>query len=138
MISGAEYSGNSAGDNDSIQLRSSGNNYSGIVTTTSGGVAKKVSVIWNSGTTNGRTLDIYGKNTPYSAASDLYSSLDSVRGTKLGSIVYGSGTSLTINGDYNYIGIRSSNGALYLSEVKITWGESGSTSSLAGYSVRHD
>ena len=135
MISGAEYSGNSAGDNDSIQLRSSGNNYSGIVTTTSGGVAKKVSVIWNSGTTNGRTLDIYGKNTPYSAASDLYDSLDSVQGTKLGSIVYGSGTSLTINGDYNYIGIRSNNGALYLSEVKITWGENGSTSSLAGYSV---
>ena len=134
-ISGAVYSGNSAGGNGSIQLRSSGNNYSGIVTTTSGGVAKKVSVIWNSGTTNGRTLDIYGKNTPYSAASDLYSSSESVRGTKLGSIVYGSGTSLTINGDYNYIGIRSSNGALYLSEVKITWGENGSTSSLAGYSV---
>lgn len=118
----AVYAGNSAGGNSSIQLKSKDSS-SGIVTTTSGGKAKKIVVVWNSETSSGRTLDIYGKNTAYSAVSDLYSSS---QGTKIGSIVCGTSTSLTIEDDYEYIGLRSNSGAMYLEEIKITW-ESGSS-----------
>ena len=116
--SDAVYAGQSAGGNNSIQLRSANNN-SGIITTTSGGKAKKVTVDWNSNTTAGRTLDIYGKNTAYTAATDLYD-IDK-RGTKLGSIVCGTSTELTITGDYTYIGVRSNNGAMYLNSISIDW-----------------
>lgn len=115
--SSAVYAGNSAGGNESIQLRSTNSN-SGIVTTKSGGKAKQVVVIWNSNTASGRTLDVYGKNTAYSTAADLYS-YDN-KGDKLGSIAYGE-TTLTIEGDYEYIGVRSYSGAMYLDAVKIAW-----------------
>ena len=56
------YAGYSAGSNDAIQLRSNNSN-SGIITTTSGGKVSKVSVTWESHTSNDRTLNVYGKNT---------------------------------------------------------------------------
>lgn len=121
VVSDAVYAGNSAGGNDSIQLRTTNDN-SGIVTTASGGVAKRITVKWNSSTTAGRTLNIYGKNTAYSAATDLYN--PDKDGDLLGTIVY-DGTSteldLTVKGDYEYIGIRSSASALYLDSIEITW-----------------
>ncbi len=122
--SDAVYAGQSAGGNNSIQLRSNNNN-SGIITTTSGGKAKKMVVEWNNNTTSGRTLDVYGKNTEYEAATDLYD-IDK-RGTKLGSIVYGTSTELTITGDYTYIGVRSNNGAMYLNSISIDWETDGYT-----------
>ena len=121
--SSAVYAGQSAGGNSSIQLRAT--NPSGIVTTGSGGKAAKVVVTWNSNTADGRTLQVYGKNTAYSAATDLYNS--SKQGTLLGTIVKGTSTELTINGDYEYIGLRSSSGAMYLSEIQITWAGEGGT-----------
>lgn len=117
-LSTAVYAGNSAGGNESIQLRSNNSN-SGIVTTTSGGKVKKVVVTWNSNTAVGRTLNIYGKNTAYAAATDLYD--DSTQGTLLGTIVYGTSTELVIEGDYEYIGMHSNSGAMYLAEIQITW-----------------
>ena len=116
--SGAVYAGNSAGGNDAIQLRSDKSN-SGVVTTTSGGKVTKIKVTWNSNTASGRTLNIYGKNSAYSQASDLYNT--SNQGTLLGTIVKGTSTELTISGDYTHIGFRSSSGALYLDKVEITW-----------------
>lgn len=116
--SSAKYSGNSAGSNDAIQLRSNNSN-SGIVTTVSGGKVKKIIVEWHSGTANGRTLDIYGKNTAYTAPTDLYSS--SKQGTKLGSIVKGSSTELEITSDYTYVGLHSNSGAMYLTSITIIW-----------------
>ena len=115
----AVYKGNTAGGNSSIQFRTDNNN-SGIVTTTSAGKVGKITVAWNSNTTNGRKIDIYGKNTPYSAASDLYNA--ETQGTKLGSIAKGS-TELTVTGNYGYIGIRSSDKALYLDNIAIEWDE---------------
>ena len=113
----AVYAGNSSKSNGGgIQLRSSES--SGIVTTKSGGKAKKIVVEWNN-TTEGRTLDVYGKNSAYSAATDLYSA--STQGTKLGSIVCGTSTVLEIDGDYEYIGLRSKSGAMYLTSISITW-----------------
>ncbi len=119
----AVYAGNSAGGNTSIQLRSN-ESTSGIVTTNSGGKVKSITVSWNGNTSNGRTLNIYGKNSAYSAASDLYGTN---AGTLLGTIVYGASTSLTVSGDYQYIGIRSNSGALYLTSVTIVWETGGST-----------
>ena len=136
ISSNAVYAGNNAktttGD---IQLRSSNSN-SGIVSTTSGGKATKVSVVWASGTADGRTIDIYGNNSPYTNAKELYSTgTNTNQGTKIGSIVCGTSTELVIDGNYPYVGIRSNSGALYLESVSITW-ESGSSEPTPGtYSV---
>lgn len=120
--SGAIYAGNNAGSNESIQLRSNNNN-SGIVTTSSGGKVKKIVVEWHDNTTDGRTLNVYGSNTAYTDATDLYNS--SKQGTLLGTIVKGKSTELTVSGDYTFIGFRSDSGAMYLKEVSITWETSG-------------
>ncbi len=119
--SGVTYVGNSAGDNGAIQLRSSSN--SGIVTTTAAlaGNATKVTVAWESHTADGRTLNVYGKNTAYEAPADLYDA--SKQGELLGTIVCGTSTTLEITGDYAYIGFRSNGSAMYLSSVEIQWGE---------------
>ena len=122
--SGIVYAGQSAADNDSIQLRSNNSN-SGVIVTSNETVhtAKKVTVVWESHTANGRTIDIYGSDVAYEAASDLYDG--EKQGTKLGSIVCGTSTELVIDEEYNfkYIGIRSASGALYLSSISIQWGE---------------
>ena len=117
--SSAVYAGQSAGNNDSIQLRGESN--SGIVTTTSGGYAKKITVNWNSNTLETRTLMVFGKNTPYSAASDLYA--NETVGFSLGTIVCGTSTTLTIKGNYEYIGLRANSGAMYFNSISIQWGE---------------
>lgn len=117
--SGVVYAGNSAKTGTgAIQLRSSKSN-SGIVVTSSTSYAKKVTIEWDGATTSGRTIDVYGKNEAYSAATDLYDS--TTRGTKIGSIVYGTTTELTISEDYMFIGLRSYSGALYVSKITITW-----------------
>ena len=121
--SSAVYAGNSAGGNSSIQLRSDKSN-SGVVMTASGGNVTKVTVEWNTNTTNGRTLNVYGKNSTYSAATDLYGD---AQGTLIGTIVCGTSTEITIDNDYAFIGIRSASGALYLNKVSITIGGGGTT-----------
>ncbi len=128
VTSTAVYSGNSAVGNSSIQLRSSDN--AGIITTTSGGKAKKIVVEWNSNTTNERVLTIFGKNTAYSKSSDLYAS-DNL-GTILGSITKGTSTELTITGDYEYIGIRSASGTAYLNSISIDW-QTGTPDTYSSY-----
>ena len=115
--SDAVYAGNSAGSNDAIQLRSSSSD-SGIITTASGGNAKKITISWDSNTVAGRTLNVYGKNSAYSAASDLFGD---GKGTLLGTIVKGTSTVLEITGDYAFIGLCSDDGAMYLSTVTIEW-----------------
>ena len=131
----AVYAGNSTkSNNGAIQMRSSNSN-SGIVTTTSGGTIKSVTVTWNTtdqGTT-ARTLDVYAKTTAYSAATDLYSS--STQGTKVGSISYTNSTTyettLSITGDYTYVGVRSNSGALYLTDISFEWALPDTLESLA-------
>lgn len=118
VVSDAVYAGNCAGGSGSVQLRTNNNN-SGVISTTSGGYIRKVSVEWNASTTAGRVLDVYGSNTPYTSAADLYAT--NTRGTKLGSITNGTSTSLTITGDYKYVGIRSNDGAMYLTSVTFEW-----------------
>ena len=134
----AVYAGQSAAGNNAIQLRTNNNN-SGIVTTASGGTVRKIIVEWNENTTAGRTLDIYGKNSAYSAPTDLYNS--SKQGTLLGSITIGSSTELTVTGDYAFVGIRSQNNALYLDKIYTVWetgGGSGSGHSHSWSAWAHD
>ena len=126
-VSGAVYAGNSAADHDSVQLRSSSN--AGIVTTGSAGFARKVVLAWNSNTAAGRTVDIYGKPTAYSSSADLYQT--AAQGTKLGSIVNGTSTELAITGDYEFIGLRSNSGALYLDKIEITWEKQAAATDVA-------
>lgn len=133
--SAAVYAGQSAGGNESIQLRSKNNN-SGIVTTASGGTVKKITVTWNENTLSNRTLSVYGKNTAYSAASDLYDT--STQGELLGTIVCGTSTELVISDAYSFIGLRSKADAIYLAEVDIVWETSGSTPSPTTYTVTYD
>ena len=116
--SGAIYAGNCAGSNASIQLRSNNNN-SGIVTTASGGKVAKIVVTWNENTVDGRTLNVYGKTSAYSAATDLYAT--DTQGTLLGTVVFGKSTEIVVSGDYQYVGFRSASGAMYLTEVDIVW-----------------
>ncbi len=115
--SSAVYAGNSCGGNSSIQLRSDKSS-AGIITTTSGGKARKVTVVWNTSTTQGRVLNIYGKNSTYSAVTELYGNN---AGTLIGNIKYGTSTELIISDDYEYIGIRSNSGAMYLTSISIQW-----------------
>lgn len=119
--SSAVYAGQSAKDNNgAIQLRSKNSN-SGIVSTTSGGDRiKSITIEVSSGS---NTVDVYGSNTAYTAASDLYNA--QAQGTKVGSLS-ASGT-ITVTGDYKYIGIRSKNGAIYMTNITIVWESNGGT-----------
>ena len=115
--SGAVYAGMSAASYDAIQLRTTDSN-SGIVTTQSGGErVETILVEWNSNTSTQRVLEIYGKTSAYSDATDLYGSK---QGTKIGELACGE-TTLEVTGDYPYIGIRSEDGALYLDKLTIIW-----------------
>lgn len=132
--SGAVYAGQSAGGNDAIQLRSKNSN-SGIVTTSSGGTIGKISVVWNDGTSSGRILNIYGKNTAYTDPTNLYGSSS---GELLGMITCGTSTEYVIDGDYKYVGVRSSDGALYLDSITFVWGDAGSSGTTQVYPTAID
>lgn len=121
FTSEAVYAGNAMkGEKENlgaIQLRSKSSN-SGIVTTASGGTLKKITLSWTEGTSDARIVDVYGSNEPYNQATDLYS--NSTRGELIGSLQKG-GTELVVEGDYQYFGLRSHDGALYLPEIQVTW-----------------
>ena len=121
VSSSAVYAGQSAGDKGSIQLRSNNNN-SGIITTSSGGNLKKIVVTWHPDTAAGRTLQVYGKSSAYNAPTDLYG--DS-KGELLGTIVKGTTTELNVEGNYQYVGLRSASSAMYLLDISITWDTTG-------------
>ena len=121
--SGALYSVTCGGTYSSIQLRSN-DSKSGVVTTTSAGYVRKITVQWNSNTLPGtRQIDIYGSNSAYSSPADLFDT--SSAGAKIGSLVCDTDTELDIEDDYQFIGFRSNSGALYLDEVQIAWETSG-------------
>lgn len=124
----AVYAGESTTYKNSIQIAS--DRPKGIVTTTSGGKVKKVSVKWNVSTKEGYTLEVYGKNSAYTGASDLYNL--SSDGDLLGEITYGTNKELEIAGNYEYVGLRSKSGALYLNEIDIDW-TVGTPDSYSGY-----
>lgn len=123
--SGAVYAGQSNGGYEDvayIQLRSKNNN-SGVVTTASAGKVAKVVLTWNSMTSAGRKVLVYGNSTAYAAPTDLYD--EAKQGTKVGELEYASEavTELVVSEDCVYIGLRSDYGALYLDKIEIVWAE---------------
>lgn len=115
--SDARYAGNSAkSSGGGIQMRSKNSN-SGIVSTVSGGTVKSVKITVESGS---NTIDVYGSNTAYTGAADLYATGDNNnQGTKIGSLT-ATGT-IEFTDEYRYVGIRSNSGAIYVTSVEITW-----------------
>jgi hypothetical protein len=124
ITSDAVYAGNNSLNNKvNIQLRSK-NNSSGIVSTESGGKILTVKITVASGS---NTVDVYGSNTAYTSAADLYDG--NKQGTKLGSI--SSTGTVSVSGDYKYVGVRANNGAVYLSSIEFTWNTSTAATAAA-------
>lgn len=119
--SGAVYAGNSTTNSGAIQIRNNSNTPSGIVVTSAVGKVEKISVKWASGNTEGRVLNVYGKNTPYTGAADLYGD---AKGTELGSIVYSTSTTFVFDAEQNYayVGMVPS-GAVYIDYIVVEWDE---------------
>lgn len=118
----AVYAGYSTGKS-SIQLQAINKKKSSIITTISGGKAVRISVNFYTGTTKGNGITIYGKNTAYKSAEDLYDT--NKKGTKIGSILCNKTTEtaeLTITGNYEYIGICAGGDySINLSDISIEW-----------------
>lgn len=113
----AVYAGNNAKNaNGAIQMRITNSN-SGIVSTVSGGTLASVTI--NVASNNSNTIDIYGNNTAYTSAANLYATANANQGTLIGSTT--TSATITPNNDYQYVGIRSHNGAIYLSSIELKW-----------------
>lgn len=118
--SSAVYAGNSAYKDGSIQLRSKNSN-SGIVATTSGGRISQIIITWDNSTADARQIDVYGNTNPYTSAAELYETNGNTnQGELIGSLAKGE-TTLTIEGNYPYVGIRSNDGALYIKDITFVW-----------------
>ncbi len=118
--SGAEYAGNSAGGNDSIQLKSKDSTSGIVMTKSAGSDVASVTVQWNDNTAVARTNQIYGSTTAYSSPADLYGD---AKGELLGEIARDA-TTFAVPAGYPFIGIRSKNGAVYLTSVTIGFADS--------------
>ena len=114
--SDAVWAGKSAKHSSYGEIQLNKNSGYGIWTTGSGGNVQKVKVTWNSGTTSGRTLKVYGDTSAFSGDSG---------GTELGEIQYGTSTELTVSGSYQYVRLDASDGAMYFDKIEVTWAVSG-------------
>lgn len=114
--SDAVYSGYAYKNSSNIQIKTDKQNkdYTGIVSSVSGGKIKKITI---SGVQSKKSIDIYCSNNVYSSPDDLFGSK---AGTKVGTIT-SSNSSVEISDDYSYIGIRSNNGAVYMYKITIVW-----------------
>ncbi len=118
---GREYISNAyKSGNGGIQMRANSN--SGIITTKSNGLVRSVTIDVESGTNQ---FDVYGSNIAYTAIANIYGTGTSTKGTLLGSLTE-SGT-ITVEGDYKYVAIRSKSGAIYATSISIEWEEQAAT-----------
>ena len=104
-----------------IQLRSKNSN-SGIVGNCDGKVCRSITIEFDASTyvpSASRSVDIYASNSPFTIA-DMYNG----GATKVGSIEFDADQltqTYEFTADYQYIGIRSNNGAVYLNAIEVTW-----------------
>ena len=118
ISSNARYTGKTS-KNNGIQMNAT--NPNAIVTTTSGGVLKNISIVWNSECVTDRVLDVYVNNSAYTGSADLWGEA-AAQGTKVTTFTNnGSTTSYNFTDDYAYIGVRSHQNALNLDKISITW-----------------
>lgn len=121
--SSAVYAGKVIKNTNDIQLNTIGSADNatgrGVASTTSGGLVKRVEVIWGSTSmTNGRKVSIYGSNTAYTGTETAV-----VSANKLGDITYATGATsdyFDIEGSYKYVQLVV-DGAAYVNKFNITW-----------------
>ena len=122
--SGIAYSGNSLGNANFIQLKSN-DDISGIVVTSNNTskTVTKITVQWNTRTADSAVLDVYGRTSEedaYDGASDLYGS-----DVAFDSLTYDGEQrvqELVVSDNYQFIGLRSNSGVLYIDSISIQWG----------------
>lgn len=97
--------------------------YTGIITSASGGTIKSITINFNSNNSN--ALGIYGKNTAYTTADDLFGSAAG----ELIKSVPNSKTAVTITPDkaYKFIGFKSNKGTIYIDKITIVWEKAATT-----------
>ena len=118
----AVYAGKTAKSSaGAIQVRTS-KSEDGIVVTGQNGtkVVKSVAIDFATVPTSPKVLQIYGKHTAYSFAADLFN--DEAKGDLIGTLGEDGSVDCTA-ANYEFIGIRSSDGAMYLASVMVTWGD---------------
>lgn len=113
-----------------IQLRK--DSPSGIISTTSGGSVAKVFVVFGGRpNVDKRALTVYGKNTAYTATTNLFSS--ETYGEEMGTLTYNTGDKfgyLNIESYCEHIGLLSGVGAMYFREIQIFWDNTKSDSGI--------
>ena len=133
----AIYNGYTAASSNALKLSSSAvAGRPGILSSVSCGTIKKVTINWNSGTTDGRIVGLYAKNTPFFNEEDL-SDLSSdmfVHNFTYNSASETLSETFEISGDYYYFAIIS-NGLLYLDSIEINWNSYVAVPSLKSLSV---
>lgn len=104
-----------------IQVRTS-QSEDGIVVTGQNGtkVVKSVAIDFATVPTSPKVLQVYGKHTAYSTAEDLFN--EEKKGDLIGTLGEDGSVDCTA-ANYEFIGIRSSDGAMYLASVMVTWGD---------------
>lgn len=118
-----------------INKGSTTNGY-GLVSTTSGGKIKSITITINKDITDGgRYIDVYGNNSAYTASTQLYNS--TTWGTKIGEAnTNNASTTITPTDDYEYIGIRARSNAVYITDITIVWEtEGGDTPTVSSLTV---
>ena len=119
--SGAEYIINAYDKNTvtCLQLRTN-NNTSGFVTTKSAGKLASVTIKFNTKTTAERKVNIYATNNAFASPADLYNT-DLAHVAQLVYAVGSEEQTYTFTGDFQFIGVRSADGALYLDTIEVVW-----------------
>lgn len=130
LSSGASYDGaayvGTGKNNNGIQIKVDQikkSFYTGIITSASGGTIKSITINFNSNNSN--ALGIYGKNTAYTTADDLFGSAAG----ELIKNVSNSKTAVTItpNKAYKFIGFKSNKGTIYIDKITIVWEKAATT-----------
>lgn len=118
----AVYAGKTAKSSEgAIQVRTN-KSEDGIVVTGQNGtkVVKSVAIDFATVPTSPKVLQVYGKHTAYTSAADLFN--DEAKGDLIGTLGVDGSVDCTA-ANYEFIGIRSSDGAMYLASVMVTWGD---------------
>lgn len=129
LSSGASYDGaayvGTGKSQKGIQIRTKVDKglYTGIITSASCGTIKSITINFNS--SNAQSLEIYGKNTAYTTAKDLFGSAAG----ELIKNVPNSKTAVTItpNKAYKFIGFKSNDGTNYIDKITIVWEKAATT-----------
>lgn len=91
----------------------------GLVMTTAQAAASKLIITWNK--SGAGKLEIYGKNTPYSAITDLNDN----EGELIEAVSYSADgtTTVDLGGNYTFIGIKPTVGLTYVTSFEFIWNE---------------